>query len=92
MFTQCVGAEQSNQYHPVEIISVDPGMVDTELQTIAREKNEHEFPLAKNFKLAYQTGQLQTKENICNLLINIIEQPFASGKLMNSNITEDWGY
>lgn len=34
MFTQCVGAEQSKKkkQHPVEIISVDPGMVETEMQ------------------------------------------------------------
>ncbi|OAB72509.1 SDR family NAD(P)-dependent oxidoreductase [Paenibacillus crassostreae] len=83
MFTQCVGAEQSTQNSPVEIISVDPGMVDTELQVIAREKNDQEFKLAKNFKQAQQTGQLQTKENICNHLINIIDKRFDSGKLVS---------
>jgi benzil reductase ((S)-benzoin forming) len=83
MFTQCVGVEQSRRDYPVEIISVDPGMVDTELQVIAREKDDHEFPLAKTFKLVHQTGQLQTKESICDLLIHIIDKRFDSGKLVS---------
>lgn len=45
MFTECVSLEQTGQQYPVEIIAFDPGMVDTELQAVARGKSAEEFAL-----------------------------------------------
>lgn len=69
MFTQCVGAEQSKHENPIEIIAFDPGMVDTELQKMAREKDEQDFELAGLFKQVHQSGQLQTTEDVVKTLI-----------------------
>ncbi|WP_235857678.1 SDR family NAD(P)-dependent oxidoreductase [Paenibacillus albiflavus] len=82
MFTQCVGAEQSKQKYPIEVIAVDPGMVDTELQRVARGKNNQDFEMAKFFKQAHQTGQLQTREALGKHLLKIIEKQFQPGKLL----------
>ncbi|MGM0883040.1 MAG: SDR family NAD(P)-dependent oxidoreductase [Bacillota bacterium] len=51
MFTHCVGAEQKSQPYPVEIIAVDPGMVETEMQKLARGKNEEDFEMSAFFKM-----------------------------------------
>lgn len=83
MFTQCIGAEQSNQLEPVEIIAVDPGMVETELQAAARGKNEHEFEMAKYFKQAHESGQVQTTQELGRHLLKIIEEKISPGKLVN---------
>ena len=69
MFTQCVDAEQSKRKNPVEMIAFDPGMVDTELQKMVREKDEQDFELAGLFKRAHQSGQLQTTEDVVKTLI-----------------------
>jgi len=83
MFSQCVGLEQNrSDNNPVEIIAVDPGMVDTEMQMLAREKRDGEFEMAKYFRHAHQTGQLLTTEELCKHLVQIIEKPFESGKLV----------
>lgn len=77
MFTDCVGAEQSKKDKPIEIIAIDPGMVDTELQAMARGKNDQEFELAAFFNQAYETGQLQSTEAIGKYIVYIIEQTSA---------------
>lgn len=83
MFTQCVGAEQVNQPRPVEIIAVDPGMVETQLQRAARGKDEQEFGMAKFFKQAYETGQVQRTKELGRYLLKIIENEYPSGKLVH---------
>jgi len=82
MFTQCVGAEQSKQKNPVEIIAVDPGMVETEMQIVARGKNDQDFEMAKFFKQVHQTGQLQSTEDLGKHLLNIINKEIEPGKLV----------
>lgn len=83
MFTHCVGAEQKSQPYPVEIIAVDPGMVVTEMQKLARRMNENEFGMSAFFTDAHNNGQLQSTENLGKHLINIINKNFDTGKLVN---------
>lgn len=82
MFTQCVGAEQSKRQYPIEIVAVDPGMVETDMQVIARGKSEQDFEMAKFFKDAHQTGQLKSTEDIGKYLLSIIDKKIDSGKLV----------
>ncbi|AJS58867.1 SDR family NAD(P)-dependent oxidoreductase [Paenibacillus sp. IHBB 10380] len=82
MFTQCIGAEQSKRQYPIEIIAVDPGMVETELQQVVRGKDDQDFEMAKLFKQAHQTGQLQSTEELGKHLINIIDKKIEPGKLV----------
>ena len=82
MFTQCVGAEQSNRQYPIEIIAVDPGMVETEMQIVAREKDVQDFEMAKFFRQAHETGQLKSTEDVGKHLLNIIDKKFEPGKLV----------
>lgn len=89
MFTQCIGAEQSKQPYPIEIIAVDPGMVETELQIAAREQNDQDFEMAKFFRQAHETGQLQSTEELGNHLLHIIDQKMESGKLIQRHTYEN---
>lgn len=89
MFTQCIGAEQSKQPYPIEIIAVDPGMVETELQVTARGKNDQDFEMAKFFRQAHETGQLQSTEELGIHLLDIIDQKMESGKLIQGHTYEN---
>ncbi|WP_430083382.1 SDR family NAD(P)-dependent oxidoreductase [Paenibacillus ferrarius] len=46
MFTQCVGLEQNHILNAAQIIAVNPGMMDTDMQTTARNS---QFELASFF-------------------------------------------
>ncbi|GIP31662.1 SDR family NAD(P)-dependent oxidoreductase [Paenibacillus sp. J2TS4] len=83
-FTQSVGAEQTgNDTNPVEIISVDPGMVETEMQQTARSKREEEFRMAGYFKEAYLKGRLQSTDEMAGHLMRIIENHYEPGRLVH---------
>jgi len=85
MFTQCVGQEQMNGTNPVEVIAVIPGMVDTELQAVARSKDESSFVLASQFRQVHEAGQLITPEEISAHLQRIIENRYTNGQIITYN-------
>ncbi|CAM4330370.1 SDR family NAD(P)-dependent oxidoreductase [Paenibacillus tarimensis] len=55
MFSQCVAAEQEGEEDPVQIMVVDPGMMDTSLQEEARRSNT---PVTPYFIQAKEQGAL----------------------------------
>ncbi|MBD8497300.1 SDR family NAD(P)-dependent oxidoreductase [Paenibacillus arenosi] len=87
MFTQCVGAEQANRAYPVEIVAVDPGMVDTTLQKMAREQDEAQFSCAGLFQEVYTNGQLQSTESVVMRIMQIIEEQVEAGRTITSITT-----
>jgi benzil reductase ((S)-benzoin forming) len=52
------------------------------MQLIARGKNDQDFEMAKYFKQAHQTGQLQSTEDIGKQLLKIIDKKFEPGKIV----------
>jgi benzil reductase ((S)-benzoin forming) len=80
MFTRCVGLEQSNNENGVEILSVDPGMVDTSMQLTAR--NNLNFGLGNFFKDAYRKGRLQSTDQVASRLLKIINKKYKTGKVI----------
>ncbi|MFD0587487.1 SDR family NAD(P)-dependent oxidoreductase [Paenibacillus sp. GCM10027627] len=81
MFTQCVGLEQAGRPYPVEVIAVDPGMVETDMQLTARGKSG--FELAGWFKQAHETGQLQSVQQVAKQLLHIIDLKQQPGELLH---------
>ncbi|WP_028595292.1 SDR family NAD(P)-dependent oxidoreductase [Paenibacillus assamensis] len=84
MFTQCIGAEQMNRKYPVEIVAIDPGMVDTSLQQSAREQDTAQFSCAGLFQEAYTSGQLQSTEFVVKHLKQIIEERVEAGRTLTA--------
>ena len=89
MFTQSVGLEQSNNGNPVEIIAVEPGMVETQMQQTARSQPEDEFAMAKYFKDALVKGELMTTDELADHLLRIIDQKIQTGKIISYNQTNE---
>ena len=83
MFTRCVGVEQAGNENPIEIIAVDPGMVETEMQKTARGKSSDAFAMANFFKEAFTNGDLQSPEALAVDLDRIIANEYETGKLIN---------
>ncbi|WP_127532183.1 SDR family NAD(P)-dependent oxidoreductase [Paenibacillus kobensis] len=82
MFTRCIGAEQANRPGGVEVIAVDPGMVDTEMQQLARSLPDDSFPMAAFFRQAHEQGQLYSAEQLGERLMAAIEQRYEPGELV----------
>lgn len=83
MFTRCVGVEQTGKINPIEIITVDPGMVDTDMQKTARGMKAETFAMADFFNDAYINGKLQSPDNLVKGLKDIIENQYETGRIMN---------
>lgn len=84
MFTQCVAMEQSGQPNPVEVIAFDPGMVDTELQAVARGKSAEEFALSEVFGQVYEAGQLRSPQDVAKQLIERMEEISDPSKVLHT--------
>jgi benzil reductase ((S)-benzoin forming) len=83
MFTQCVGLEQQSSNNPVRIYSVDPGMVNTELQETARNTNNEDFILRKYFQEAKLNGTLRSPDQVAMKIIEIIKSEYKTGELID---------
>ena len=73
MFAQCVGLEQKDQQGGFEVLSIDPGMVDTAMQQTSRSKTRAEYAMAGFFKDAFENGRLQDPEEVAEEIYAILE-------------------
>jgi len=83
MFTRCIGAEQSEVDHGFEVISIGPGMVDTQMQLAIRSKPIDEFPLAVFFKQAHLDGKLQAPSQVADKIYKILNNRYEQGKYVS---------
>jgi benzil reductase ((S)-benzoin forming) len=83
MFTRSVGVEQIARENPIEMIAVDPGMVETTMQQTARGKDAANFAMAGFFNEAHINGGLQTAEQLVADLRKIINKEYETGSIIN---------
>ncbi|MBD3920067.1 SDR family NAD(P)-dependent oxidoreductase [Paenibacillus sp. PR3] len=75
MFSQCVQAEEAI-HGRLRAVSVDPGMVDTSMQAVARsDANDH--PMRGFFALAEQNSQLRSPRYVAERIVS--EVIFSNG-------------
>lgn len=63
-----------NEYGDVKVVSVAPGIIDTDMQGKIRESSEEEFPLIDNFKEYKEKGMLSTPEETASKLIGMLQR------------------
>jgi len=71
-FSKSVSLEQANQLYPAKVVSVYPGMIDTQLQAEIRSTNKEFFPYVDQFIQVAQEGKLQTVEYTAEKLLDIL--------------------
>ncbi len=82
MLTRCVGVEQMNQPHPVEIYSIAPGVVDTDMQREIRAAAEVDFPQVSRFVQLKEQGELQSPEATAQQLLHLLQtNAFEQGEI-----------
>jgi len=73
-FSRSVSIEQSGKPNPVKIVSVYPGMIDTQLQAEIRAVSKEVFPYVDQFRQLAEEGKLQTPAYTAQKLIELLLQ------------------
>lgn len=71
-FSRVVALEQSNAEHPVDIVSIAPGIIDTDMQKTIRGSKEEAFPLLDRFIDYKEKGLLSSAEQTAGQLITFM--------------------
>ncbi|MFZ5966861.1 MAG: (S)-benzoin forming benzil reductase [Bacillota bacterium] len=72
MFTKCVAVEQETKEYPVKIISVAPGVIDTNMQKEIRSTAPEDFMQVERFIEMKEKGRLFAPEYVANKIINVV--------------------
>lgn len=77
MFSQVMRKEQSagGQNGGFEILSIQPGVVDTGMQSQLRNSSEDEFPMKSKFVQLHEGGDLLSTEEVAQALYKILREP-----------------
>lgn len=72
-FSRVIAVEQERMPYPVEIVSIAPGIIDTDMQATIRNSSEEEFPLLDRFVEYKAQGALSSAEETARKLISFLE-------------------
>ncbi len=72
-FTEAVQLEEVNKPNGVRLVSIAPGIIDTNMQGKIRSSSEEEFPLVDRFKDYKASGQLSSAEEVARKLIEFVQ-------------------
>ncbi|MBD2872394.1 SDR family NAD(P)-dependent oxidoreductase [Paenibacillus arenilitoris] len=70
MFTSCI---QLEKHKALTIYTVDPGMIDTDMQAVAR--NEARLPIASFFREARENGTLKQARDVAKKIVKRVLTP-----------------
>lgn len=73
-FSRVVATEQSQEKNPVDIVSIAPGIIDTDMQETIRSSGEETFPLLAQFINYKEQGLLSSPEETARNLIRFLEE------------------
>lgn len=73
MITRTVGIEQSEVEHPVRIMSVAPGVVDTAMQAKIRQVDPDDFPMKPKFEKLFNENKLVSPSTAAEGIFELLE-------------------
>lgn len=69
-FSSCVDEE----YKEIKVMSLAPGIIDTDMQQKIRQSSETDFPLLNKFRAYKEQGLLNTPEETADKIIRLLER------------------
>jgi benzil reductase ((S)-benzoin forming) len=72
-FIRAVAKEQEAEDQPFKMINVDPGLIDTGMQSEIRQSSVEDFPSLEQFKQRKETGLLVPPAKVAEGIVRIIE-------------------
>ncbi len=70
-FTKVLAIEQENNLSPIHVLSIYPGVIDTEMQAEIRKSTQEQFSNVERFIEMKKNNDLSTPEQIANLVYKI---------------------
>lgn len=83
MFTKAVELEQKNKKHPVKILGIAPGIVDTSMQEQIRKSKPENFSHKQKFIDLKNQNQLYNAIDVAQKLAAIIKDPYSVGNTIS---------
>lgn len=78
-FIRSVALEQERQENPFVAININPGVMDTEMQSAIREASEDDFPEVDRFVRRHETGELADPADIAERIMRIVTSRTIQG-------------
>lgn len=75
MHSRCLAEEQKTQSHPIKVVAVAPGTVDTAMQDHLRTQSHEVFPGVQRFLDLKKEGKLWSAEYVAQRLIKFMDRP-----------------
>lgn len=82
-FIRVVAQEQSVQTYPINCAILNPGIMDTNMQSTIRSTSAEHFSNVEWFQQAHESGQLATPEAVAKNIVTLLSKPFESGQVFN---------
>ena len=73
-FIRSVAKEQDLESHPFKMMNIDPGLIDTGMQSSIRQSSVGDFPSLEQFIQRKETGLLVPPEKVAEGVIQIIDE------------------
>ncbi|MEM7344221.1 MAG: SDR family NAD(P)-dependent oxidoreductase [Chloroflexota bacterium] len=71
-FVRTVAAEQQREPAPFTLVNINPGVMDTDMQTLMRDQTAADFPAVDHFINMKKVGQLATPAQVAAGIIKIV--------------------
>ncbi|TVY07261.1 (S)-benzoin forming benzil reductase [Paenibacillus cremeus] len=84
MLTRCVALEQGEGAHAVKLLSIAPGIVDTQMQELIRSTPEASFPDVNKFIELKATDALTSPEDAADRIAGVLE----SGRFQQGDVID----
>lgn len=81
-FSQCVALEEAQQAHGARIVSLAPGVIDTDMQVQLRAGDPADFPDVGNFIGMKERGQLTSPEAAAERVLTYLARPDFGAKVV----------
>jgi benzil reductase ((S)-benzoin forming) len=84
MLTRTVGLEQSYSTHPVKLMALAPGIVNTAMQTQIRHVDSSLFAEKDKFVHLHDEGKLSSPESVAEIIVSSLFNPeIPQGSILN---------
>ena len=78
-YVRTVAVEQESEPSPFVMLNVDPGVMDTDMQSLIRSSHKDDFPAVDYFIHRKESGELRTPDQVAIGVVKILHSDAKSG-------------
>lgn len=78
-YVRTVAVEQETETSPFVMLNVDPGVMDTDMQSLIRSSHKDDFPAVDYFIHRKESGELRTPDQVAIGVVKILHSDAKSG-------------